>query len=441
MIKKKLLKLASMLSIGLLCSCGTMNYVRDARPETKKTYVLDDYKEKRKLEKDPKFMAGAYKTKITPQEEVYVAGFMPSKKSKGVHDDLYARCVMLDDGKNTVGLVSLDLIGYFYDDIEKVRKNISEKYDHNIIIASTHTHAGPDTLGYFGKSLFGALPIKSGVDKEYMISLEKKIEKCINKAIENMEYANLEFASIQAPNHISENIRIKDYKDNELTVMKVNSLEGKTIATVVNYAAHPEILGSKNKLISADFVGYLCDNIEKKLGGTAVFFNGALGGMITPDVKNNSFEEVERIGNELAETAFKALENTEVVYDPKIELKQKKFILHVGNWKFNLLKSLKVFKRKDYGKNDLMTEINVINIGPAQFVTMPGEIFPSVGFWIKKHMTGKYKSLIGLGSDELGYIMTKEEFKKKRYKYEQSMSLGKETWPETKKELLILLEN
>lgn len=278
MIKKKLVKFASVLSVGLMLSCVNVNYkLYNPQPEIKKEYVLDNFKEKRKQEKDPKFMAGASKTIITPKKEVYLAGFDANRKSKGIHDDLYARVIMLDDGKNTIGLVSLDLIGLFYDDVERIRKNVSEKYGHNIMIASTHTHSGPDTLGYFGGTLLG-IPIKSGVDKEYMSGLEKKVEEGINRAIKNMENAKLEFTSIKAPEHISKNIRIEGYKDDELTVMKVNNLKGKTIATIVNYASHPEILWDKNKMISADFVGYLCKNLEKELGGvSAIFLNGALG--------------------------------------------------------------------------------------------------------------------------------------------------------------------
>lgn len=162
--------------------------------------------------------------------------------------------------------------------------------------------------------------------------------------------------------------------------------------------------------------------------------------MITPNVKGHSFKEAERIGNKLSETALEALKSVEVVYDPKINQKQKKFILHVDNWKFKLLRNLKVFKRKEYGKNDLMTEVNVIKICPAEFVTIPGEIFPSIGFWIKKHMKGRYKFVVALGNDELGYIMTKKEFKDKRYDYEQSMSLGKKTWPKIQKELIKILD-
>lgn len=440
MIKKKLLKLAFALSIGLLCSCGAIDYsIKRPEIEPKKSYVLDDFKEKRKLEKDPKFMAGASKTVITPKSQVYLGGFTQPRKSEGVHDDLYARCVILDDGKNTVGFVSLDLLGLFYDDVEKIRERVSKKYGHNIIIVSTHTHSAPDTLGYFGKSLFGLLPIKSGIDQEYMGDLEKKIEDCVNDAIKHMEYAKIEFASMQAPGSISKNIRVKGYKDDELTVMKVSSLEKKTIAAIVNYASHPEVLGRRNKLISADFVGYLCDNLEKKLGGVAVFFNGALGGMVTPAVER-SFKGAEKVGVELAEIAFKALRISETIYDPKISLKQKRLVLHVDNSKLMLLKRLGVLKRKEYGSGNLMTEVNVVKIGHAQFVTVPGEILPSIGFWIKDNIKEKYKFVVSLGNDELGYIMTEQEFKNNVYRYETSLSLGPETWLKIKKELMLMLD-
>lgn len=434
MIRKKLLKIASVISLSLLCYCGTVNYmVNNYEPEIKSSCILDSYKEKRKLEQNPKFMAGASKAKITPEKPVCLAGFNTSRKSEGVHDDLYAKCVVLDDGQTTVGLVSLDLIGLFHDDVEKIRKRISEKYGDSIIIASTHTHSGPDTIGYFS--------IPSGVDEEYMDGLEKKVEECVNNAIKSMEHAKLELASIKAPSNISKNIRVEGYKDDELSVIKINGLEGKTLATIINYAAHPEILERENKLVSADFVGYLSSKVEEKLGGTAIFLNGALGGMITPRVEGHDFKDAEKTGLKLYETVLNALEKSEIVHNPKISLKQKKFKLYVDNWKFLLLRKLSIIRRKEYEPKHIMTEVNLIRIGPAELVTIPGEAFPSIGFWVKDQMNEKYKFVIGLGNDEIGYIMTRKEFKDKLYSYEQSMSLGKKTWQSIKTELQTLLKD
>ena len=73
----------------------------------------------------------------------------------------------------------------------------------------------------------------------------------------------------------------------------------------------------------------------------------------------------------------------------------------------------------------IMTEVNVINIGKAQIITMPGEVLPSIGYRLREAMTSKYKFQIGLGNDELGYIIPADEWDPTQY--EESMSVGMQT--------------
>ncbi|MFX1419949.1 MAG: hypothetical protein ACFE9N_13605 [Promethearchaeota archaeon] len=72
-----------------------------------------------------------------------------------------------------------------------------------------------------------------------------------------------------------------------------------------------------------------------------------------------------------------------------------------------------------------MSEVNVITIGRAQIITMPGEVLPSIGYRLREAMTGKFKFQIGLGNDELGYIIPEDEWDITQY--EESMSVGIQT--------------
>ena len=69
------------------------------------------------------------------------------------------------------------------------------------------------------------------------------------------------------------------------------------------------------------------------------------------------------------------------------------------------------------------TEVNFLEIEPfVQLVTLPGEPLPKVGFKAKSLMTKRYRFLVGLGNDEVGYIIDLEDWSPR--KYEESMSLG-----------------
>src|SRR5439155_1653140 len=100
----------------------------------------------------PPIRAGAAWRAITPEVKpggppVRMAGFGPGRDATGVHDDLDARALVIEAGAQSVALVVLDLIGFFHDEVEKIRREAREREPGlsaaYIMVASTHTHAGP----------------------------------------------------------------------------------------------------------------------------------------------------------------------------------------------------------------------------------------------------------------------------------------------------------
>ena len=101
--------------------------------------------------------AGTSTIDITPTDNVNMDGMIRDRKSIGVHDPLYARAVVMANNKETedaVAIVSVEICGISARDALSVRQKASEStgipYE-NIIIAATHTHSGPATLGLFNK--------------------------------------------------------------------------------------------------------------------------------------------------------------------------------------------------------------------------------------------------------------------------------------------------
>lgn len=364
------------------------------------------------------FKAGASKVKITPKSAVYIAGYGQNRVSVGVHDDLWARCLVLECEDRRIAIVSLDLIGLFLDDVDKVRKGC-EVYGfkpEDVLVACTHNHEGPDTLGLWGPDLY-----HSGVDEGYMDCLRDIIIKCVGEAAGMVEGADVAFSSTNVEG-VSRNARNPGVLDNELVVVKVDSKKGSPIATVVNFANHAEVLGSRNNLITADFPNYLYRYVEGRRGGIALFLNGALGGMVTPDVRSHSFEEAERVGVTIGERALEALKEAEVFKEPRIDVKKSVIKVPLQNERFKALRKVGVLSRRSLRDWELESEVYLINFGVAQMATMPGEAFPEVGFRVKGLMKARYRMVVGLVNDELGYIIPEEDFTPG--KYEESMSVG-----------------
>ena len=403
-----------------------------------------------------KLMAGASSLTITPTyttpwgtpaydedgSPVFLAGFGDpgSRMCERIHDDIYARSLALSDGETTIVFVALDLIGYFIGQVDLIRQvDFGIEVDH-VIIACTHTHSGPDTLGLWNWPM--------GVNWPYMDYVRNRIVESIANALQNMQKARIKFASTTAPG-LMKNSRDPRRVFPDLEVMKVEDNAGGTIATMINFAGHPEVLWGNNLNMTSDYVGYLRGYVEEELGGVAVFFNGALGGMVTPDVDEHTFGEADRIGKTLADATLEALEDAKVSRKIKINVEKEIIEVPLENPAFfygilgGVLERPYPWFEYPGGVNFgiLRTEVDVVQIGKAQMITMPGEVLPSVGHRLKNSMTGKYNFQIGLGNDELGYIIPEKEwdwtgnwtmppppeFPDFDGKYEESMSVGPAT--------------
>ncbi len=79
--------------------------------------------------------------------------------------------------------------------------------------------------------------------------------------------------------------------------------------------------------------------------------------------------------------------------------------------------------------HSISTRINLVNLGDAQILTIPGEALPNIGFYLKRKMHGKHNLLFGLTNDAFGYILTKVDFGGSfpRYEYVSRTSLGEMT--------------
>jgi len=308
--------------------------------------------------------------------------------------------------------------------VESCRKEAAKRHrlkSTDIIIASTHLHSGPDTLG-----LWGPNELTSGVEEEYLNLLREMIGKAIDEAIKSAKPARLKIGEAKE-GEVAYNAREENIFDSSLTALFLESEEGKPIATLVNYACHPEVLWNDNKLITSDYVHYLRELCEKRIGGLTIFLNGALGGMITPRVKGHSFEEARRVGESIGEKVLEAREKAEKINDPSFTHRAVQFKLPVDNPRFLLASQMGILRRK-IAQDMIDSEMHFLDIGgKLQILTNPGEALPKVGFALKDLLQARYRMIVGLACDEIGYTLPKEDFGSKLYAYESSMSLGADT--------------
>jgi hypothetical protein len=265
----------------------------------------------------------------------------------------------------------------------------------------------------------------------------------VNAALDQLQPAYIRIATGEAKGKIAYNYYAPDLYDRRMSVIQAVSPQGKVIATLVNYAIHPEVLGNNVGILSPDLVGPLCDKIEASAGGTAIFLNGAQGGMITADNRNlnepkeplravwkdsRTWEECLRIGRLMADEALRIVKDAPEQRDPQLFCDSMSVRFPVDSllmWAVIIASPLNYPHNSDRSVN---ARLNIVNLGDAQILTIPGEALPNIGFYLKRKMRGKHTLLFGLTNEAFGYILTKVDFQSfPRYDYVSRTSLGEMT--------------
>ena len=397
-------------------------------------------------------------------DPIYMAGFGNNRQATDYNDRLWARGLVIDGRGGRIAIVALDLIGYFNNQVEIVREMVGPDVDY-LVVQSSHSHEGPDTLGIWGPDEF-----TSGVDQGYLDFVNDAIADCVLDASGNMRPARIKSSTISTAG-LSLGIRPEDdgfgvgdqkvlegddilspetngrIVDPNLVVLQFTEREKQkdVIATVVNFGSHPEALWSQNTVLTSDFPHYVRERLEQEYGGTAIWISGALGVLQGPDrvdvsedginpVPTRSFQFAEVHGTQLAERAISAIDNKPGHPAPVIAWASENPVpVPLENAFFRFFFAIGVLGngRTLYTDGepddsvgfpfpapipqalgeDLQTEVGVARIGDAGLIVVPTELDPQIGMQYRKAMTSvRDKVIVGLGNDEIGYQVLAEKF-------------------------------
>lgn len=383
-------------------------------------------------------LVGTGKRIITPSPLLPVSGGMgPTRPAKEKRGELTARALYLRRGKTAVAIVSLDLLGFPSVLGDRVRARVPRIAAGNLLIGATHTHSAPDVYA-FPDGQGGHTGDLAYIDRVCTLAAE-----AVNEAIDAARPARLRIATGEAQGKIAYNYYAPDLYDRRMSVIQALTPEGKTVATLVNYAVHPEVLGNGVGLLSPDLCGPLYDRLEERAGGMALFLNGAQGGMVTADNRDlerpkdpargywddrRTWDECLRIGRTMADEALRLVSAAPVQADPTLVCRKLTVTFPVESaemWAVIQGSPLRYPHGKD---RTVRTRLNLVNLGTAQILTIPGEALPNIGFYLKRKMRGEHHLLFGLTNDAFGYILTRVDFHSfPRYEYVSRTSLGEQT--------------
>ncbi len=376
------------------------------------------------------FKAGAAYRIITPEPLLPVSGGVgipnPVTVKKG---ELTSRALVLVKDDTKIVIVSIDNLGVPKIIGDRIRDLVPEIEPENIIIGVTHTHSAPDLYGFADEKG------NSGTDLKYIEFVIQQTADAINEALTNIQSSYLKIAVGKANGKIAYNAYAPQLYDPRCGVIQlVSASNNKVISTLVNYAIHPEVIGSNRGILTPDLIGPLYNRIESKIGGIAIFMNSAQGGMVTADnrLENgkeaNDWNECIRIGKLLADEALRIISKATVQKDPVIYSAYKEINLPVDSDLMKFILKNSILNYQISNSEVVKTRMNLLNIGTAQILTIPGEALPNIGFYLKRKMKTNNPFLFGLTNDAYGYILTKEDFNSfERYNYITRTSLGEKT--------------
>ncbi len=414
-----------------------------------------------------KLKAGTSQIVITPPIGTYMAGYVfRTGKSLGVHDEIYAKTLVLDDGKEKIVIVSLDLIGLDRNTVLKIREEV-EKLGikaENLIIANSHTHGSPNTLIQAVAQGFD-WPVNS----EYVKALPSYIVGGVKQALINLKEARIGFGKGRVEGITVNRRHPKGPVDPELNLAKIESIDGNTMACLINYACHPITLGGQNMLLTADYVYYLSELIHKYEPKALTFFlNGACGdinpfdwyfGNPKPKYKH-SYKSSKRFGYSIGGEAIKVLENIDTEEEVNLKIKSERIKLekrkppsveeaerlvrealkrgkrfdkerwddedHVCNIRskysleYDIYFAEQVLGIAKQGSGYLETEIFCFTLNDLAMVALPGEPFVELGLEIKRKSGFKDTFVIGYSNEYIGYVPTSKAVEEAGYLWKDS---------------------
>jgi len=385
-----------------------------------------------------KLKVGYAKVDITPPLGIPMGGYWYERRAKGIYDNLYARAFVFDDGETRVALVSCDLLGLEREYTMRIRRfahELTGMPEDNMLICSTHTHTGPQTLN--------TLTVNNPIDEDYMVLLERRVADAIFLAEERLRPAAVGAAS-GFEDHVAFNRRYKYSPSNtvidpEVGVVRLDDPRGNIIGAIVNYSLHPCIVGDEH--ISADFPCHISETIWRAEGCESMFVNGACGNIshinYASDERQFGYDYSRKVGVTLAYEALKAMQWADTTencririlkeeiqlplrYPTEEEVEEAKRRLREGDVRESrdgvYAKELLILNemRNIWGSH-LRTEIYALALGDILFVTAPGELFVELGLEAKRRSSFRHTFIIELVNDYVGYIPTREAYSQGGY--------------------------
>jgi len=408
---------------------------------------------------------GAAAVNITPVLGTPMAGYYAVRGAEAIHDDLYAKAIVLEKDGVKAALVSLDLIRTQRNWVNESRREIDKTTGvrgANVMISAIHTHTGPELNG--GGAGQQALGGNSDLSRRYTEELPGKIAEAVRQAEKALTTVRISVARGREdsiafnrryvmkdggigwnPGLLNPNIvKPAGPIDPEVPVVWFETAAKKPVAAYINYAVHLDNVGGAQ--ISADLPYTLAKLLAEVKGPELVtlYTTGTCGDInhinVNWGVRQSGHENAARMGIILAGEVLRTLPRLNLVQPGNLRIKSeivklplpnlgpndlekaRDIVTRRGNPKAKqpkFLESVFAYKVLDVQARDGRpneVEVQVAALGTdIAWVALPGEIFVELGLAIKQASPFKYTIIAELANGSVGYVPTRRAYAQGNY--------------------------
>jgi len=371
--------------------------------------------------------------KLTPPLEMGYTlggyGARMSKPAEGIHDDIWAKALVLNDGGKKYAIITLDILGL----PPNVKPQVIEKLkqegwtEENIMFLPSHSHTSLEMFALNDKNIFNLAPI--GIFQAQLLDfVVQALADLILSADQDLKPVRIGSQSKEIEG-LNRNRRGEPFVDKTLTVTRIDHMDGQAMAVLVNWTGHPTIMDEDDMLVSGGWPGYLQRELEDWIGQgvVAMYYNGPQADQsVSADGAGSHYEKAEKYGRTMAINVLKVYNNIR----PEEEL------LFTYNFKIIPLPDREAHPDfmetggKEYGLDEekinilleqvfpVQTSIGACRLGELLIVGAPGELIAELGLNIKADLLirgVKYPVIGGLANEWISYILSEKEYHKGGY--------------------------
>lgn len=392
-------------------------------------------------------IAGVAVADITPKDSVWMDGMIREHPSEGVNNALFAKALYLADGNERCAIVSLDICAIRATDAQIIRDKIEVTTGipaAHVVLAASHTHSGPATLGFFNQ-----------VESDYVRCMGDIIVVAVSHAVKQARPVLAGYACgsegiishyrrflsddgkvvmMWEQNPSLGGLKAMGEADSEVGVLRLSDVGDpeRSIALLYNHAGHPNVMSGENYAISADYPGIASRILEDEFGCMALFTNGAQGSVDIDNWKWRGWDGMEEVGGALAQIVSEVAEDAQMkntslrVAHTKYTLSRRKITDEELSWADEVIKltggktqaladgvgddyKAILYKKIHETRHVALTiKQTCITVGDCAFISFPGELFTEIGVEIKRRSPFEHTFIIGLANGYVGYVPTRE---------------------------------